>query len=86
MPPPHPTPTHPKRGRDQDGCFVLVLFLQSCGCLCFVPIPCNAMDWFVFCDSKLNIVIDQIWGRVHVGTFKVGDVLTWRRLNFDLTG
>ena len=29
------------------GCFVLIVFLLSCGCLCSVSLPCDAVGWSV---------------------------------------
>ena len=39
--------------RNRAGCFVLVVFLMSCGCWCSVALPHDAVCWSAVCDCGI---------------------------------
>ena len=36
--------------RKRAGCFALIMLLLLCGCLCSIPLPHIAVDWYAVCD------------------------------------
>ena len=36
------------------GCFTLIVFLRSCGCLCSVALPHGTICWSAVCDCGIS--------------------------------